>query len=61
MQARVNRRVEEFAAPDGAAGFGDRDLAVLHGEFSDDAVCEVAEGCGSGSENFAGNGVALVA
>src|SRR5271154_3430264 len=38
VQPRIDRGVEEFAAPVGAAGFGDGNFAVLRGEFSDDAV-----------------------
>src|SRR5271170_5985041 len=61
MQAGVNCGVEEFAAADGAAGFGDGNFAVLQGEFADDAVCQVAERRGGGGENFAGDGVTFVA
>src|SRR5277367_4199501 len=61
VQAGVNRGVEEFAAADGAAGFGDGNFAVLQGEFADDAVCQVAERCGGGGEDFAGDGVTFVA
>src|SRR5271154_6956986 len=61
MQAGVNCGVEEFAAADGAAGLGDGNTAVLQGEFSDDAVRQVAERRGGGGENFAGYGVTFVA
>ena len=61
VQASVNRGVEELTAADGAAGLGDGNFAVLQGEFSDDAVYEVAERRGGGGENFAGDGITFVA
>src|SRR5580693_1025695 len=61
VQAGVNRGIEEFAAPVGATGFGDGYFAVLHREFSDDAVRKVAERSGGGGENFAGDRVTFVA
>jgi hypothetical protein len=61
VQAGVNGGIEEFAAPVGATGFGDGNFAVLHREFSDDAVRKVAERSGGGGENFAGDGVTFVA
>src|ERR1700733_2859574 len=53
MQARVNRGVEKFAAPVGAAGLGDGNFAVLHSQFFDDAGGEIAERGGGGGEDSA--------
>src|ERR1700685_2983219 len=60
MQARVNRGVEEFAAPVRAAGLGDGNFAVLQSEFFDDAGGEIAERGGGGGEAVSRDGITLV-
>ena len=59
-QTLVNCSIEEFAASDGAARFGDGNFAVLHTEFFDYAGGEVAERSGGGGKDVAGDCVTIV-